>query len=252
MAGALLCPGLERDGPRRKACLNGVQAIADAMTARAPIVAFDVDGTLTWTDSFMLFLRWFAGPAAFAANLARIAPDAVLAKAGSRSRDDVKALAVRLFFTGVPEAELAEAAQGFAASVLPGLERADARAKLFAHRTQGHAVMLVSASLEDYLKPWAVARLGLAPAAVLGARLERANGLLTGRLEGRNCRAEEKMARLRAACGPDLDLLAAYGDSSGDDAMLAAARGGGKNVFHDAPQGALLAAAGLYLRAGRR
>jgi phosphatidylglycerophosphatase C len=217
------------------------------MTQAAPVVAFDVDGTLTWTDSFMLFLRWFAGPSAFAAKLARIAPDAAFAKAKFRSRDEVKALAARLFFTGVPEDRFVAAAVGFAEAVLPQLERADARARLFAHRTQGHHVMLVSASLEDYLRPWAVARLGLSDDDVLGARLERENGVLTGRLLGPNCRAEEKVVRLRAACGPDLDLLAAYGDSSGDDAMLAAARGGGKNVFHDAPEGALLAAARLYI-----
>lgn len=217
------------------------------MTSPAPLVAFDVDGTLTWTDSFMLFLRWFAGPADFAAKLMRIAPDAALAKARLKSRDDVKALAVRLFFTGVPEERFAAAAAEFAAEVLPRLERADGRAKLFAHRTQGHRVMLVSASLEDYLKPWAVARLGLGPDDVLGARLERKGGVLTGRLDGLNCRADEKVARLEAACGPALDLMAAYGDSSGDDAMLAIALGGGKNVFHDAPSGALLAAARLYL-----
>lgn len=222
------------------------------MTHAAPLVAFDVDGTLTWTDSFMLFLRWFAGPADFAAKLARIAPDAVLAKAGLKSRDDVKALAVRLFFTGVPEDRFADAAAAFATHVLPKLERADARARLFAHRTQGHHVMLVSASLEDYLRPWAAARMGLDGADVLGARLERKDGVLTGRLLGANCRAEEKVARLKAARGPDLDLIAAYGDSSGDDAMLAAARGGGKNVFLDAPSGALAAAARLYLDPGRR
>ena len=217
------------------------------MTQAAPVAAFDVDGTLTWTDSFMLFLRWFAGPSDFAVKMLQIAPGAALAKLKLKSRDDVKAHAVRLFFAGVPEERFAAAAAGFAERVLPRLERADARAKLFAHRTQGHHVMLVSASLEDYLRPWAAARLATPPEDVLGARLERAGGVLTGRLLGPNCRAEEKFVRLKAAVGPDLDLLAAYGDSSGDDAMLALARGGGKNVFHDGPKGALAAATRLYI-----
>ncbi len=46
---------------------------------------------------------------------------------------------------------------------------------------------------------------------------------VTGRFDGPNCRGEEKVRRLREAFGDDIRLEAAYGDTSGDRAMLALA-----------------------------
>ena len=45
------------------------------------IVAFDFDGTLTFRDSFTEFLRWRAGPGAWALGLVKMAP------AGERPED---------------------------------------------------------------------------------------------------------------------------------------------------------------------
>ena len=100
--------------------------------------------------------------------------------------------------------------------------REDTTARLERHRALGHTVVLASASLDAYLEP-----LG----ALLGAdeivctRLERdANGLLTGRLAGANCRGPEKARRVRTllqARGLAGAEVWAYGDSADDDALLA-------------------------------
>ena len=89
-------------------------------------------------------------------------------------------------------------------------------------------VVLVSASLAPYLVP-----LGelLEVDAVLCTELESENGFLTGALLGSNCRGQEKLNRLHSwavesgIVGEDW-LQYAYGDSSGDTEMLAAARQG--------------------------
>ncbi|MGH9040924.1 MAG: HAD-IB family phosphatase, partial [Acidimicrobiia bacterium] len=65
----------------------------------------------------------------------------------------------------------------------------------------------------------------LAVDAVLATRLEvEAGGRLTGRFSGRNCRAEEKAARLRRHLGPEPFTLFAYGDGKGDRELLAMAQ----------------------------
>jgi phosphatidylglycerophosphatase C len=88
------------------------------------------------------------------------------------------------------------------------------------HRREGHELVIVSASPELYLAP--IGRL-LGFDAVLGTRLETAAGHLTGRLDGRNVRGPEKVVRLRAHLGDEPVKLWAYGDSTGDRELLAAA-----------------------------
>lgn len=216
------------------------------MPAAPPAVtAFDVDGTLTWTDSYLLFLRMFAGRRAFLGRMAALAPAGALERLGLVSRDRLKSASARAFFAGVDAQTFEAAAERFGREVIVAhLLRADGRAAIEAAKAQG-PVVLVSASLEDYLFPVAAA---LGADAVLATRLERgADGRLTGALAGRNCRAEEKVARLHAAFGPEVRLLAAYGDTSGDHAMLAAAQTRGYRVFRDRPADAGRKLARLYL-----
>ena len=84
--------------------------------------------------------------------------------------------------------------------------------------------MIVSASLVYYLRPVAD-ELGFHD--VLGVEMEvGADGRLTGRVSGANVRAAEKERRLRAWLGAGHDgalELWAYGNSSGDDHLLAMA-----------------------------
>jgi len=50
-----------------------------------------------------------------------------------------------------------------------------------------------------------------------------------------NCRGPEKVARLKAELGDDVELKAAYGDTSGDREMLAMAEIQGYRVFQGVP-----------------
>jgi HAD superfamily hydrolase (TIGR01490 family) len=88
------------------------------------------------------------------------------------------------------------------------------------HRSQGHEVVVVSASFTDYLRPVAD-RLGVD--AVLATELEVVDGRLTGRLAGANVRGAEKVRRLETWLGDEPAELWAYGDSSGDRELLARA-----------------------------
>ena len=90
------------------------------------------------------------------------------------------------------------------------------------HRQQGHRCVVISASLELYLRPWA-STVGFDE--VLGSRLEVLdNGRTSGKLLGENCFGPEKMRRLEALLGPrEGYTLYAYGDSRGDKELLSAA-----------------------------
>ena len=89
------------------------------------------------------------------------------------------------------------------------------------HREQGHALVIVSASLLAYLEPFAADH-GFDH--VIGVGLEVGDdGRLTGRLTGPNVRGPEKEVRLRAWLGDGPRTMWAYGNSSGDRELLAMA-----------------------------
>jgi HAD superfamily hydrolase (TIGR01490 family) len=100
------------------------------------------------------------------------------------------------------------------------------------HAAQGHAIVIVSGTLEPLARGAArtmetqVAMHGIAPEVhAIATRLEEAAGSWTGRIVGEAMFGEEKaraVRRLAAAWGLDLARSYAYGDGANDRWMLAA------------------------------
>lgn len=197
-----------------------------------PIVAFDFDGTLTIRDSFTSFLKWRAGPLRWLTGLAQMIP-AVLAYVGDRDRGRIKVASVREFLMNVDRKALEADAERFAAEIWPRFMRPDALATWEDWGRRGAHRVIVTASPETTVAPFA-RRLGAEN--LIGTRLAfDAQDRVAGSFLGGNCRGEEKMSRLRAVYGDDMTLAAAYGDTSGDAEMIAAAAEKGYRVFTGRP-----------------
>jgi phosphatidylglycerophosphatase C len=182
---------------------------------------FDVDGTLTTGDCVLPFLRQAAGRRLVTAILRH--PLALAAGLVRRDRDRLKALACASL-AGIPGAEIDRLGEAFARDVAATRLRGDTTARLRRHRELGHTVVLASASLDPYLVP--LVRLLSADEAVCTTLERNADGRLTGRLAGPNCRGAEKARRVRAllaARGLAEAEVWAYGDSDGDEPLLASA-----------------------------
>ena len=185
------------------------------------VAAFDVDGTLTTGDCVTPFLRRAAGTRLWTTLLRH--PLALGAAAARRDRDRLKELACSAL-RGIESTEIEHLGEAFAREVGAGRLRDDTVARLRRHRELGHTVILASASLDPYLVPLGRS---LGVDAVVCTVLERGrDGRLTGRLVGANCRGAEKARRVRGWLR-EHDLadaeLWAYGDSLGDDDLLALA-----------------------------
>lgn len=197
-----------------------------------PIVAFDFDGTLTIRDSFTSFLKWRAGPVRWLTGLVQMVP-AVFAYLGDRDRGRIKVASVREFLMGADRKSLEAEAERFAAEIWPRFMRPDALATWEDWRRRGAHRVIVTASPETTVAPFA-RRLGAEN--LIGTRLAfDAQDRVAGSFVGGNCRGEEKMSRLRAVYGDDMTLTAAYGDTSGDAEMIAAAAEKGYRVFTGRP-----------------
>jgi phosphatidylglycerophosphatase C len=195
-------------------------------------VAFDFDGTLTIRDSFMAFLAWRAGPIGHAFNMIRLSP-AAISYLFHRDRGRLKSAAAKVFLRKLSQNEIESAALRFAEGHARRLLRPDAVRAWKQWQTLGARLVIVTASPESIVAPFAR---GLGAERLLGTKLAfDAEGRFQGELDGANCRGPEKVRRLYEAFGPDIRLEAAYGDTSGDLEMLAIADEQGFKVFKGTP-----------------
>jgi phosphatidylglycerophosphatase C len=203
------------------------RVLTPSSDARTDVVAaFDFDGTLSTRDNFLPYLRIVAGTRDLVRAMAAAAPAVAASRRDSSQRDVAKAILVRETLAGRSDAYLRDLGARYARLVVSQHLAPDTMARLEQHRADGHAIVLVSASLHVYLDP--IAEL-LGVDAVLATALEvDADGRCTGEIAGANVRGIEKVRRLDAwLAGRDV-LVHAYGDSSGDDELLARAHHGNR------------------------
>lgn len=177
------------------------------------VAVFDFDETLSTRDNVMPFLRRVGGtgPSVVAALVA--APALAVGR-----RNAAKARAVRHIFGGRDAAAVQSIGEQFATEVIAHHLRDEAVARAAWHRSEGHELVIASASLDVYLEPIG-ARLGFD--GVLATRLEvDADRRLTGALDGPNVRGPEKVVRLERWLGGEPAVVWAYGDSGGDRELL--------------------------------
>ncbi|HXX91537.1 MAG TPA: HAD-IB family hydrolase [Acidimicrobiales bacterium] len=192
------------------------------------VAAFDFDGTLTDGGSVWRYVAAMVGRRKVAlAGLVILPRLAYAAVVGGPAIDAAKeALFVRTL-AGLDAHELEERSAAFGVAHYHRHARADVRARLEWHRARGDRVVVVSASPESYVAS-AAAELGVD--AVIATRLAvDPTGRITGRYDGRNCRGDQKVERLRrwiadqAATDWSSAYVWAYGNSAGDRRLLAAA-----------------------------
>lgn len=195
--------------------MNGNAVVPPSPETPRRVAAFDFDGTLARRDTLMRFLAKAAGVRQLGISLA------AQAKTYRDDRDAAKVDMLRRLLTGADEERLTKLGRDYAVG-LHHLLRPEMAERVRWHRAEGHELVIVSASLGYYLRPLAQT-LGFDH--VIAVELEVGeDGLLTGDLMGANVRGPEKARRLTEWFdGRAPTELWAYGDSSGDDELLAMA-----------------------------
>lgn len=183
------------------------------------IAVFDFDKTLTLRDTLWPFMKFTHGqiPA-----LVRIMPRIPILSGYSMGlipRQQTKETMISAFYRGMPIELLRDKGREFAASHLNLHLRPQAIQRLRWHQSQGHSCILVSASLDIYLHPWAKT-MGFDE--IITSQLQvKKSGEITGLLKGNNCWGPEKTRRLSEVLGDfNQYTIYAYGDSRGDKELL--------------------------------
>lgn len=184
------------------------------------VAFFDFDGTLTRSDSLIPFLRYVRGDMRLVADLIAVSPWLSAYAVGLLPNGHAKERLLRQALAGRRHEELCRQGAQFAQAILPRLVRDGALATVRGHQRRGHRCVLVSASLDVYLEPWA-RQIGFDRC--IATRLERDDGgIVSGCLLEGNCYGDEKERRMRNLLDEfgDVSYTYAYGDSKGDRAML--------------------------------
>lgn len=185
-----------------------------------PVAFFDFDGTLTTGDTLMPFLKYVVGKPAYYTKLALLSP-VLGAYFTQLLRNDVaKQIVLKRYLSGYYLSELEDAGTQFCEDILPNKLRPEGMERLEWHKAQRHDCVLVSASLDVYLKEWAT-RNGFIAALTSSLRQDE-YGRVTGYLEAANCFGAEKCSRIQSWIDTRKpDVTYSYGDSKGDLQMLA-------------------------------
>ena len=194
--------------------------------AKASIVVFDFDGTITTDDTFRLFLSYYRGRLNYAAKIFTLLPTFFMYGLRLIDRNRVKAHVIRRFFRGETMSHIEARAEAFANDVIPGLIRPAAqealeRAKM--REKQGYeSLYICSASIGPYLRSYFL-RHGITN--ILATELKSESGVCSGDIDGYNIWGAGKVRRILAEFEPkDVTIKEAYGDSRGDKELLNAAQ----------------------------
>lgn len=180
-------------------------------------VFFDFDGTLTRSDTLLPFLHYLSGRK-FYYQFLKISPVLIAYLLKVMTNDKAKEKVLTTYLQGWNKNNLQHKADTFALEIIPQLLRPEGIDRLHFHQKQGDYCVLVSASPEIYLIPWAK-KYGFND--IIGTQLEVRKGIYTGKIKGHNCYGKNKISRieLRYGIGCWADSYA-YSDSYADMPLL--------------------------------
>lgn len=191
------------------------------LSMQQTIAVFDFDGTLTNIDTLMAFLKHTHKPVGRIFRFLLASPFLLLYKAGFITNGQAKQKLFSLFYRNRTIEEFNACCESFN-SVIDKHIRPEVFQKLRNHLHEKHKTLIVSASIENWILPWAQKE-GISE--VIATRIEVSpQGKLTGRFLTPNCYGQEKVRRILQLF-PERSgyTLIAYGDSKGDKEMLAMA-----------------------------
>ena len=214
------------------------------------LYCFDFDGTLTTSDTLLEFIRYAKGTGRFLMVFLMYSPLLILMKLHLFPNWKAKQLIFAHLFAGMRIEKFDALCRDFAEEY-QHLLRPKGVTLVHEALVAGAQVFIVSASIDNWVRPFFKVR-GLDGVRVLGTQIEVIDGRLTGKFKSNNCYGAEKVHRITEAlsASPSATFPAstsslastasfdrsqyeieAFGDSRGDQEMLAFADKGHYKPF---------------------
>jgi phosphatidylglycerophosphatase C len=177
------------------------------------LALFDFDGTITRKDTFLEFIKYYKGCSSYITGLLALSPAIFLYKIGIIKNYQLKELVFTYFFRNEKYEVFRNYCQEFSLNRIPAIVKPRALSLINDHIKNGDKIIIISASFEELLIDWC----RKIPLELIATKIVINNGLVTGRIHGKNCYGDEKLIRLNN----HLDIskfteVYAYGNSKGD------------------------------------
>ena len=187
---------------------------------QSSIAFFDFDGTITSKDTLAELLKFVKGRFPYYSGIFVLSPILIAYKLGIISNHTAKENLLRYFLKGYPVSDFNALCKEFAETRMPHLFRKSAISEIRRHLQNNTRVVVVTASLENWVQPWCQ-QFNIE---CIATKLKTHNGRLTGHISGQNCSGEEKVKHILKRYNlSHYTKIYAYGDSPGDLPMLSLA-----------------------------
>jgi len=195
------------------------------------LALFDFDGTITVDDSLIKFIRFVVGDVKFMIGMIVLTPILTLYKLKIIPNYKAKQYMLSYFFKGMSVEKFQKVAKEYSLKHINTILRPQAMKKIAWHKKQGHKIVIVSASIEYWLKPWCEKN----NLELIATKLQIKDSIVTGKFLTKNCYGIEKANRVQEQYNlDDYNHIYAYGDSSGDKELLDLADESFYKPFRDA------------------
>lgn len=194
------------------------------------VVVYDFDGTITRKDTLLEFIKFSKGHFLFYFGFLLFSPLLIAMKLRLYPNWKIKQSLFSFYYKGTPIQQFEKWGKEFSIEI-DKMIRIKAKESIQKHLKQNNTLVIASASIENWIKPWAD-QMGFDD--VLATKIETdINGKLTGKFISKNCYGQEKVNRLLEVF-PDRQKykLIAYGDSKGDLELIKFADQGFHNKFN--------------------
>lgn len=199
---------------------NGALHYHGSRFIMSSLVLFDFDGTITSKDSLADFIQYAVGKPAYYIGLFTLSPMLAAYTLKLIPNHFAKEKLISHFFKNCDVEHFQKLAEKYSLEQIDKITRPKAIEKINCFQEQGYKIVIVSASMECWLRAWCDKN----HIDLISTRLEIKGSKLTGKFATRNCYGREKANRVKEAYDlSQYDHIYAYGDSRGDYELLALA-----------------------------
>jgi HAD superfamily hydrolase (TIGR01490 family) len=157
------------------------------------------------------------GPLDLIQGYLRLLPSILAYRCGFITSTHIRTKINHVAFKGRSSNELSIQGAAYARKYLSGFVRPEAQKRIDWHKQRGDVVVVVSASLDVYLKSWCESQ----NVQLICSSLQSVDGLLTGDFLGDDCCGRFKVNKIKEQFDlSQYDRIYAYGDSKDDLPML--------------------------------
>jgi len=187
------------------------------MKKKKNLALFDFDGTISTKDSLIEFIQYAVGRPRYYFGVLYLSPMLIAYKLNIIKNHKAKEIFISHFFKNWDSSKFQDIADRYSLEELDTIIRDKAMDRIKWHKYQGDKIVVVSASIECWLKEWCKRE----ELSLISTKLEYKDDKITGKFSTPNCYGEEKVTRIHDMYYlGDYEIIYAYGDSSGDKELL--------------------------------